>query len=136
VGKMEGEVALVLPKDYAWGMRQADDKIWGLWPADDLSPIIGEKIATLISKYGLKLDIIYDDPQFNYTEKYSEIYYWNSSTPLYISSMPIIIPSNALYATLMTVAITIICIPFYVITKRKNGESKKQLLQIRHRKPA
>jgi len=136
VGKMEGEVALVLPKDYAWGMRQADDKIWGLWPADDLSPIIGEKIATLISKYGLKLDIIYDDPQFNYTEKYSEIYYWNSSTPLYISSMPIIIPSNALYASSMTVAITIICIPFYVITKRKNGESKKQLLQIRHRKPA
>ena len=27
----------------------------------------------------LKLDIIYDDPQFNYEEKYSQIYYWNST---------------------------------------------------------
>jgi hypothetical protein len=119
LGKVGGQVALVLPKDYGWGMRQGDDRIWGFWPADDLSPLVGERIATLINKYGLKLDIIYDDPQFNYTEKYSKIYYWNSSTPLYLSSMPIIIPSNELYATLVIAAIAIICIPSYMITKRK-----------------
>jgi hypothetical protein len=33
----------------------------------------------LINIYGLKLDIIFDDPQFNYKEKYSEIYFWNST---------------------------------------------------------
>jgi hypothetical protein len=33
----------------------------------------------LLSKYSLKLDIIFDDPQFNYEEKYSEIYLWNST---------------------------------------------------------
>jgi len=127
LGKVEGQVALVLPKDYGWGMRQADDKIWGLWPADDLSPIVGERIAALINKYGLKLDIIYDDPQFNYTEKYSKIYYWNSSTPLYFSSMPII-PSNELYATLLIAAITIICIASYVITKRKKRRKPAAIL--------
>jgi hypothetical protein len=129
VEKVTGEVAMVLPKDYGWGMRQADDKIWGLWPADDLSPSIGKKIATLISEYGLKLDIIYDDPQFNYTEKYAKIYYWNSSNSIFVTSMPIIMPSNALYATLLTVAVTVICMPFYVITKRKNGENLKNLSQ-------
>ena len=80
-GKVKGEVAFVLPKDYGWGMRQANDNIWGLWPPDDLSPVIGQKIASLINKYGLKLDIIYDDPYFNYTEKYSKIFYWNSTFP-------------------------------------------------------
>ena len=80
--KVDGQVALVLPKDYGWGMRNPDDKIWGLWLPDDLSPLIGEKIATLISKYGLKLDIVYDDPQFNFTEKYQKIYFWNSTTSL------------------------------------------------------
>ena len=76
VGNEDGRVALLLPKDYGWGMRQANDRIWGLWPADDLAPQIGEKIATLIKQYGFNLDIIYDDPQFNYTQKYSTIYYW------------------------------------------------------------
>jgi hypothetical protein len=122
------QVALVLPKDYGWGMRQPDDKIWGLWPADDLSPLIGERIATLINEYGLKLDIIYDDPQFNYTEKYSKIYYWNSSTPIYLSSVPIITPSNELYATLLIAAIAIICIPSYVITKRKKRRKPEAIL--------
>jgi hypothetical protein len=122
------QVALVLPKDYGWGMRQPDDKIWGLWPADDLSPLVGERIATLINEYGLKLDIIYDDPQFNYTEKYSKIYYWNSSTPIYLSSVPIIIPSNELYATLLIAAIAIICIPSYVITKRKKRRKPEAIL--------
>ena len=121
LGKMEGEVALVLPKDYGWAMREGGDNIWGLWMADDLTPIIGEKVATLISKYGLKLDIIYDDPRFNYTEKYSKIYYWNSSTPLSLSSLPIL-SSNGFYATLLIAAVTIVCIPYYVITKRKKQQ--------------
>jgi hypothetical protein len=60
-------------------MRDGYDNIWGFWPTDELTPIIGEKIAVLLDKYGSELDIIYDDPQFNYTEKYSKIYFWNST---------------------------------------------------------
>jgi len=35
----------------------------------------------LIGKYGLKLDIVYDDPRFPVQKKYATIYYWNSTTP-------------------------------------------------------
>jgi len=79
LGKVEGQVAFVLPKDYGWGMRNPKDKIWGLWPPDSLSPQIWSNVNMLISKYGLKLDIIYDDPRFNFTEKYSKIYFWNNT---------------------------------------------------------
>jgi hypothetical protein len=79
LGKVKGQVTFVLPKDYGWGMRNPDDKIWGFWSPDDLSPLIWENMNKLIKKYGLKLDIIYDDPQFNFEEKYSQIYFWNST---------------------------------------------------------
>jgi hypothetical protein len=78
-GKVAGQLAFVLPKDYGWGMRDGHDNIWGIYPPDDLTPLIGEKIAALLNRYGSKLDIIYDDPQFNYTEKYTKIYFWNST---------------------------------------------------------
>lgn len=76
--KVKGEVAFVLPKDYGWGMRSPEDKIWGLWPPDDLSPKIWNNMNKLIEKYGLKLDIIYNDPKFNFEGKYSKIYFWSA----------------------------------------------------------
>jgi hypothetical protein len=76
-GKLKGRAALVLPKDYGWGMRRPDDSIWGLWPADDVSPVIWDKMNNLIELFGLELDIVYDDPLFNLTG-YPEIYYWES----------------------------------------------------------
>jgi hypothetical protein len=79
LGKVEGEVAFVLPKDYGWGMRNPDDKIWGFWSPDDLSPLIWENMNKLIRKYGLKLDVIYDDSRFGFVERYSKIYFWNST---------------------------------------------------------
>ncbi len=78
-GKTVGQVAFVLPKNYGWGMRNPNDRIWGFWGPDDLSPLIWENMNKLITKYGLKLDIIYDDPHFNFKEKYLRIYFWNST---------------------------------------------------------
>ena len=77
-GKVLSDVAFVLPKDYGWGMRSPDDSIWGLWQADNLSSVIWDKMNTLVERYGLGLDIVYDDPRFSLAE-YSELYYWNSS---------------------------------------------------------
>ena len=77
-GKISSDVALVLPKDYGWGLRNPDDSIWGLWQADNLSSVIWDKMNTLVDKYGLRLDIVYDDQRFSLTE-YSKLYYWNSS---------------------------------------------------------
>lgn len=77
--KTEEKVAFVLPKDYGWGMRNPEDNIWGLWPADDLAQTIWHKINQLINEHGLKLDIIYDDQQYDYTQKYQTIYYWHET---------------------------------------------------------
>ena len=82
-GQVNGEVALVLPKDYGWGTRRTqsrmEDRIWGFWPEDENILLVGTNMKNLLVKYELKLDIIYDDPQFNYTEKYSKIIFWNAT---------------------------------------------------------
>ncbi len=78
-----GQVAFVLPKDYGWGTRRTknfiEDRIWGFWPEDQTTLIVGKNMRILLNLYGLKLDIIYDDPQFSYQEMYKQIYYWNST---------------------------------------------------------
>ena len=76
-GETKAQAVLVLPKDYGWGMRWPEDRIWGLWPADDLSSVIWEKTNTLIEKYGFQIDIVYDDPRFKL--EYPKMYYWNST---------------------------------------------------------
>jgi len=76
-GKTTGQVALVLPENYGWGMRRIDDRIWGYWGPDDLSPQIWRLYHKLLTQYGLTLDIVYDDPDFPLEGVYQEIYYWN-----------------------------------------------------------
>jgi hypothetical protein len=71
-------VAYVLPKDYGYGFRGPNDKIWGLWEADDLSYEICVNLNTLMEQYGNKLDIIYDDElDLNNTCGYRKLIYWN-----------------------------------------------------------
>jgi hypothetical protein len=79
--KVEADAAFVLPKDYGWGMRRVEDNIWfPEWGSDNKSQLIWENINTLIDRYELELDIIYDDPRFGYTEKYSNIHFWSNQT--------------------------------------------------------
>ena len=73
------QAALVLPKDYGWGMRSSSDKIWGYWGPDDKSPQIWNISRQLLNKYGLALDIIYDDPAFPIEANYTRVYYWNQT---------------------------------------------------------
>jgi hypothetical protein len=76
-GSVEAEAVLVLPENYGWGMRDLNDKIWGLWGPDEKSQQIWTTSQTLLEQYGLALDIIYEDPQLPIEGKYSEIFYWN-----------------------------------------------------------
>jgi hypothetical protein len=76
---VKAQAALVLPKDYGWGMRSVDDKIWGFWGPDEKSPLIWNNTQALLNKYGLHLDIIYDDPAFPIQGNYSKVYYWNQT---------------------------------------------------------
>lgn len=78
-GGIKAEAALVLPKNYGWGMRHPEDTIWGLWNPDDSSQQIWELLQKTLAKYGLKLDIVYDDPAYPATGKYQQIYYWNQT---------------------------------------------------------
>jgi hypothetical protein len=77
--KAEDHVAFVLPKDYGWGMRNPNDKIWGFWPADELSLVIWDRMTQLINAHSLRLDIVYDDPKFSFQQTYSAVYYWNGT---------------------------------------------------------
>ena len=72
---IRGEAVLVLPKNYGWGMRSPDDTIWGLWDADEKSEQIWNLRSNLIDQYGLKLDIVYDDPDFPVEGKYAQTVY-------------------------------------------------------------
>jgi hypothetical protein len=76
--KTQAEVALVLPKDYGWGMRNINDNIWGIWPADDSSMLIWQNVNALADKYGLKLDIIYEN-NTNRLDMYARVYLWNET---------------------------------------------------------
>ena len=76
---VHAQAALVLPKDYGFGMRSPTDKIWGFWGPDDKSALIWNITQTLLSQYGLRLDIIYDDPAFPIQGNYSKVYYWNQT---------------------------------------------------------
>jgi hypothetical protein len=119
LGTEDGEVAFVLPKDYGWAMRYGQDNIWGIWPADDLVPVIGEKVASLLDIYGSKLDIIYDDPQFNYTEKYQKIYYWNGTTSfLSSSSSNMQLITSGLSGVVIITIVVMISILFYSARRR------------------
>ena len=81
-GTANAQAALVLPQDYGWGMRNSNDSIWGHWSAssDPLSGLIWNQTSSLLSTYGLRLDIIYNDTSFNFEGKYSKIYYWNAQS--------------------------------------------------------
>lgn len=76
----KAEAALVLPRNYGWGMRRPDDLIWGFWGADDKTIPIATLMSRLLAKYGVRMDIVYEDPAYP-VEKggYQKIYYWNST---------------------------------------------------------
>jgi len=73
-------VAYVLPKDYAYGFRGPNDKIWGLWEADDFAFELCTNLGSLLEQYGTKLDIIYDDGlNSSNTNLYSRLIFWNGT---------------------------------------------------------
>jgi hypothetical protein len=78
-GATEAEAVLVLPKNYGWGMRTPEDKIWAFWGPDENSEQIWNISRQLLAQYGTSLDIVYDDPAFPITGKYPKIYYWNQT---------------------------------------------------------
>jgi hypothetical protein len=75
------EIAYVLPQDYGFGFRKPDDNIWGLWPADSLSPIVWNDANKLINQYGMKLDIVFETLSNNLPVRlmYDKLIFWNGT---------------------------------------------------------
>jgi hypothetical protein len=77
---LDGRVAYVLPKDYGYGFRGPNDKIWGFWEADNLTNKVCADLSNLFSQYDDRLDIIYDDGLYaNNTSGYSDLIFWNGT---------------------------------------------------------
>ena len=72
----EKRVAFVLPKDYGYGFRGPEDKIWGLWEDDILSLEMSHHLGSLLEEYGTNLDIIYGDEITTHKE-YKKYIFWN-----------------------------------------------------------
>jgi hypothetical protein len=76
----KNRVAYVLPKDYGYGFRGPNDRIWGLWEADNLSSEIWNNASTLVEHYKPRMDIIYENDLQLDISKYSELIFWNGTT--------------------------------------------------------
>ena len=75
---VSSRTAYVLPKNYAYGFRGPEDKIWGLWEADALSTDISMSVASLLQIFGNNIDIIYpDEQQTAESTGYGSIVNWN-----------------------------------------------------------
>ncbi len=74
--------ALVLPKNFGWGLRNPNDTIWGFWLTDPRTAQVARSTAMLLDYYGCNLDIVYNDPIFSLDHgHYQHIYYWNTTSP-------------------------------------------------------
>ncbi len=87
------EEAYVIPEDYGFGFRGPTDTIWGVFPADSLSPKIWDDTESLlygiVSSYELpsqyyyysNLNIIYDNLTVigSTLKNYAKVFYWNQT---------------------------------------------------------
>ena len=75
-----GEAVLVLPHNYGWGMRNLNDRLWGVWAPDERASSIWNISRKLLNQYNLGLDMVYEDERFPVDGLYANIYYWNQTT--------------------------------------------------------
>jgi len=80
-GSIKADTVIVLPRNFGWGMRNPQDKIWGLWDANDICQQIWNQVQTQLNQHGLKLDIVYDDPDYPAAGRYNNITYVHSTFP-------------------------------------------------------
>ena len=78
-GSVKAEAAFVLPKNYGWGMRNAQDTVWGLWQPTEQYSQIWPNLQSALDRYGQKLDIVYEDPAYPLSGRYPTIIYWNQT---------------------------------------------------------
>jgi hypothetical protein len=88
-GSSSAEAAYVVPANFGFGFRAADDHIWGLFPAsnDPQTAKIWNYTQLLLTRYNYRLNIIYDNqtvigPTLN---EYAKVYYYNQTIKWFLS---------------------------------------------------
>ena len=79
-GRVSERTVFVLPKDYGYGFRGPEDKIWGLWENDAFSYELSVKLGVFLEEYGNKMDVIYDDDVDYDRLGYDKVIFWNGTT--------------------------------------------------------
>jgi len=78
-GSVNADAVLVLPKNYGWGMRYSEDKIWGIFKPDAKTQQLWDLMQTALETHGSKLDIVYEDAQFPLPSEYQSVYRWTQN---------------------------------------------------------
>jgi hypothetical protein len=91
-GTVKADVVYVLPENFGFGFRGAEDKIWGVesydfserlgqWSVMELAEKVWSDVNQLIDEYGFRLDIVYSDPEFNdeLPMLYDKLFFWNET---------------------------------------------------------
>ena len=82
-GTNAAEAAYVVPVNFGFGFRNADDKIWGLFPAsnDSYTAKIWSDTQLLLARYGSTLNIIYDNQAVIQPtlKEYAHVFYYNQT---------------------------------------------------------
>ncbi|MCW4022870.1 MAG: hypothetical protein NWF02_06915 [Candidatus Bathyarchaeota archaeon] len=80
-GSLKASAVYVLPENFGFGFRYANDQIWGLWSGDtdERTEKIWNDVNSLVEKYGFSLDIVFSDPEYNdeLPWQYEEVFFWN-----------------------------------------------------------
>lgn len=71
----------VLPENYGWGLRNPNDKMWGVWEADEISQEIWHDLDGFIEKYGYDFDVLIDShyTEFFAYQHYVTLYSWDGN---------------------------------------------------------
>ena len=77
-GSLKADIAVELPQDYGFGFRSENDSVWQYHTATSWTQEMYNNITTLLDRDGSKLDIVYNDPQFQNVIRstYGKILYW------------------------------------------------------------
>jgi hypothetical protein len=59
------------------GVSAREDKIWGIFRADDQTQHLWNLKQSVLENHGLKTDIVYEDPEYPLTSEYQNIIHWS-----------------------------------------------------------
>jgi len=79
-GSIKADSALVLPANYGWGMRWENDRIWGIFNANETTQQLWNLKQTELAGHELRIDFVFENPIFPYKNEYQDIIRLNEQT--------------------------------------------------------